>query len=427
MINRRSFMTIVLVAAFAYGVSTPWPSAAQSDKDHALPVGNFVPAATYNVSGNVAEIVAATPDGQTLIYTDFESAEIGFVNIIDPAAPGEIATLGMDGEPTSVAVTPDGLWALVSVIGTVDHLAVVNVANRSVDLTISLGGHPDSVSISPDGRYAAIAIENARDEDLNDGEMPQLPAGFLTIVDLVGQPPAWTTRDVSLTGLAERFPSDPEPEFVDINSANQAAVTLQENNHIAIVDLESGAVTGGWSAGAVTHAADTQDDDQIAFDDLLLNARREPDAVVWTPDGNLITANEGDYDLDLGAGEFTGGRNFTVFSATGEVVFDPGADLELAAAAQGFYRDSRSDVKGCEFEGAEIGQYINHTFAFIGAERCNFVAVYRLKDKKPKLEQLLATGSRPEGLLAIPQRALFVTSNEGDGTISIFRGSPGNP
>ena len=46
-----------------------------------------------------------------------------------------------------------------------------------------------------------------------------------------------------LTGLAERFPDDPEPEYVSINASNQAAVTLQENNHVVIVDL----ATGGMS------------------------------------------------------------------------------------------------------------------------------------------------------------------------------------
>ena len=39
----------------------------------------------------------------------------------------------------------------------------------------------------------------------------------------------------------------------------------------------------------------------------------------------------------------------------------------------------------------------------------------------PELLQLLPTGDRPEGLLAIPGRDIFVTANEGDGTLSIFR------
>ena len=77
--------------------------------------------------------------------------------------------------------------------------------------TIPLGGQPDSVAISVDGRYAAIAIENERDEDVNEGEMPQDPAGFLTIVDLIGPPLAWATRDVVLTAWPNGSPLIPSP------------------------------------------------------------------------------------------------------------------------------------------------------------------------------------------------------------------------
>jgi hypothetical protein len=34
--------------------------------------------------------------------------------------------------------------------------------------------------------------------------------------------------------------------------------------------------------------------------------------------------------------------------------------------------------------------------------------------------QVTADRSRPEGLLPNPQRNLFITANEGDGTLSIF-------
>ena len=68
-------------------------------------------------------------------------------------------------------------------------------------------------------------------------------------------------RLVDLTGLAEIAPEDPEPEFVDVNSDNIAVVTLQENNHIALVDLATGAVTAHFPAGSVDLAAiDTEDD-----------------------------------------------------------------------------------------------------------------------------------------------------------------------
>ena len=387
--------------------------------------GHFESIASFAVEGaedgSVAEIVAATPNGKLLVYTDSEGERVGFVEIDDPAHPVQTSVLDMGGSPTSVAITRHGRYALVAVSGT-DDLAVVRLSTREIVRRIPLGGQPDCVAVSPDGFYAAIAIENERDEDVNDGEMPQAPAGYLVIVDLLGEPKHWATREVELTGIAARFPDDPEPEFVDIRSDNVAALTLQENNHIVLIDLKTGGIVGGFPAGTSTHAADLENDDVVSFTDTLTDARREPDGIVWTPGGRLATANEGDYDLDLGPGEFVGGRDFSIFRLNGTVLFQPGVSLEKAAADAGFYDDGRSDNAGCEFEGVTIGDYGRRPYLFVGSERCAFVGVYNLADEaNPVLLQLLPTGDRPEGLLAIPGRDLFVTANEGDGTLSIFR------
>jgi DNA-binding beta-propeller fold protein YncE len=419
---------VVLCVVLGSAISANVTADAPSGHAAGVRVGSFERVATYDVPGEVTEIIAATPDGKTLIYTDSASEEIGFVNVADPKHPTSGGSLAMPGEPTSVAVTPDGMWALVVVhSSSQDTLVIVDLATRTISATMALGGQPDSIAISADGRYAAIVIENERDEDVNDGEMPQEPPGFLTIVDLVGPPSAWTTRDVALTGLAERFATDPEPEYVAINASNQAAVTLQENNHVVIVDLATGTVVTHWSAGSTTHAADTVEDNDIQFVNQIVNARREPDAIAWTPGGRLITANEGDYDLDLADGEFVGGRDFTVFSSDGEVLFEPGGTLELEAVRHGHYPDARSGSRGIETEGVAVGVYHEHTVLFVGSERGNFVAVYLLDDEtNPEFVQILPTGMGPEGLLPIPQRGLFVTANEEDGTISIFQGKLGD-
>ena len=97
---------------------------------------------------------------------------------------------------------------------------------------LDMQGQPDSVALSPDGRYAAVAVENERDEDVNDGDLPQEPSGHLMIVDIKGLPGTWQTRKVDLAGLAGIAADDAEPEYVDINRRNIAAVTLQENNHL---------------------------------------------------------------------------------------------------------------------------------------------------------------------------------------------------
>lgn len=432
--NRSVALAAAVVALAVSGI--PLLQAAPRSGAPGKPVGHFRPLATFSVetapnNGAVAEIVDATPDGKLLIYTDSASGTVGLVDIQDPGQPAGLGAIPMGGEPTSVAITPNGRFALVCVHGDTDKLVVLDLADASnpARVELPLGGQPDCITISSDGRYAAIAIENERDEDVDDGEMPQSPAGFLTIVDLVGAPTQWTTRDVALTGLAERFPADPEPEFIAINEQNIAAVTLQENNHIVLVHLATGAIVNHFSAGTTTHPADLQRNGVISFTDVLANARLEPDAIAWTPQGNLVTANEGDYNLDLADGEFVGGRNFTIFSPNGALLFDCGAELEMAAAAVGRYPDNRSNSKGTEPEGIEVARFLNHTFLFVGMERAASVAVYQMtgNEAKPKLIQVLPTGARPEGLCAIPQRGLFVTANEDDGTISIFQGYPGNP
>ena len=388
----------------------------------------FTAVATFEVSGEVAEILAVTPDGRTLLYTDSAAEEVGLADLTRPDRPRRLGTVPVDGEPTSVAVTRDGRHAL-AVVDTSPtfaqpsgHLAVIDLRTRAVVRTLPLGGQPDSIAISPKGSFAAVAIENQRDEDLVvdgvEGGLPQAPAGFLAVVDLQGSPARWTADRVGLTGLRGALhPQDPEPEYVDINSKGIAAVTLQENNAVALVDLERRRVVTSFSAGTVTRSdADTVDDGTVAFDDPL-TAPREPDAVQWTRDGNLVTADEGDL-----AAEPSGGRGWTVFSPTGTVVLTSGASAEKALAAAGRYPDGRSDDKGAEFEGAEVASLRGTDYAFIGSERGDSVLVHDFgNEARPRLLQVLPTGSAPEGLLAVQRQHLFLTSNEDDGTISIFQ------
>ncbi|MGY1724636.1 hypothetical protein [Blastococcus sp. SYSU DS0533] len=407
---------LLLAASVAPAAAVPAPA----------PV--FAELATYEVGGEVAEILAVTPDGRSLLYTDSATGEIGLVDLSRPAEPRAIGSVPVDGEPTSVTVTRDGRHALAVVDTSTSftdpsgELAVIDLRTRSVVRTVDLGGQPDSIALSPDGAVAAVAIENQRDEEIEvdgvEGGLPQEPAGFLAVVDLRGTPDRWAVDRVELTGLeGAAFPEDPEPEFVDINRQGVAAVTLQENNAVALVDLRTRTVVGSFSAGVVTRTdADTADDGTIAFHDAL-SAPREPDAVQWTPEGNLVTADEGDL-----AQEPSGGRGWTVFSPEGEVVSTSGGAAEQALADAGRYPDGRSDDKGAEFEGAEVAALYGTTYAFIGSERGDAVLVYDFADEAaPQLLQVLPTGEAPEGLLAVKRGHLFLTSNEDDGTISVFR------
>jgi Esterase-like activity of phytase len=407
------------------------PASAVADKPSA-----FRHVGSFNVPDNLnpgdpaetptsAEIVSASPDGKLLVYTDSLSGRLGFIDISNPSSPAPEGAIDMGGEPTSVAIL--GHLALVAVntspsfVAPSGHLAVVNTYTKQIVKTIPLAGQPDSVTTSPDERYAAIVIENERDEDVNDGLIPQPPAGVLQVLDLTTLSFATPQmKTVSLTGLAATAPDDPEPEFVDINGQNEAVVSLQENNHLAIVDLKRARVVRSFSAGSVTlkqvdateDGLGPQEAGVIKLDETITR-RREPDGVQWVDNDSFATANEGDYvDAD---GEEGGSRGFTIFSEIGKVEFESGASFEHEVARAGHSPEGRSENKGSELEGVEFGVYDGRKLLFVGSERANVVGVYELKSGKPQFLQLLPTGIGPEGIKAIPGRGLLAVSAEVDG------------
>jgi len=361
----------------------------------------------------VAEIVAASKKGKKLIYTDGKMQAIGFVDIRNPKKPKPAGLLPVGGEPTSIAVKNN--YALVAVntspdfINVSGRLVVVDIKSQYIKRTIELGGQPDSIAVSPDGNYAAIVIENERDEDFNDGLLPQLPAGQLIIVDLQDDPADWSTRVVNLSNLAGMlFSTDPEPEYVDINEQNIAIVTLQENNHLVLVDLETGTIQNHFSAGTQDlFDIDTAKDKLITFDADLTGIAREPDGVSWINNTLFATADEGDLD--------GGSRGYTIFNTNGDVVYEAGNSVEHAIVRHGHYPDDRSGKKGNEPENVEVADFRKNKYLFVGSERASVVLVYNMNDAtQPAFKQLLPTATKPEGLLAIPKRKLFVAAGEED-------------
>merc|ERR1712060_997067 len=175
-------------------------------------------------------------------------------NVRDPQHIEEVA---LPGEPTSVAIK--GNYALVVVnispdyVNTSGLLLTFDKTRKQEPIFYHLGGQPDSIAVSPDGNYAVIAIENERNEDLGDGGLPQLPAGFVVVMDVSNSDPgSWKMSNVPLIDLeGVDYESDPEPEFVAINEHNIAVITLQENNAIVLIDLESKKVINSFSAGTV--------------------------------------------------------------------------------------------------------------------------------------------------------------------------------
>ena len=389
---------------------------------------NFNRIASFPVAANTpdaeetsAEIIAATGDGMTLVYSDSPAGVIGFVDITDPANPVAAGVFALpNGEPTAVSALGNTVFVAENTSESYTSpsgvLHAIDAGSRDVLASCDLGGQPDSTAVAPDGSFITVAIENERDEDLGDGRVPQMPAGYLVIQPLGenGAMDCAAQIRVDLTGLADIAPEDPEPEFVDVNANGDIVVTMQENNHMVVVSA-AGEVLSHFSAGEVTlNGVDTEEEGALIFDQTI-TVPREPDGVQWIDTDHFVIANEGDMD--------GGSRGFTVFNRDGTEVFEAGTAFEYAIVEIGHYPEERSGNKGVEPEGMEFATFGGVPMMFLLSERSSIVGVYDMSNPaEPALAQLLPSGISPEGAIAIPSRNILATANEYDA-----RGDGGAP
>ena len=311
---------------------------------------------------------------------------------------------------------------------------------------------------------------------------------------------------VRIFGPHATVAQDLEPEYIAISDDSATAwVTLQENNALAVLDIATATVTQLLPLGTKDHsrsenALDASDKDGTArIVPWPVHGMFQPDGIAsYQVAGKtfLVTANEGDArdydcyseeerveDLTLdpvafpdaaklqekeqlgrlkttsaggdedGDGQWEtiysyGARSFSIWSGSGELVFDSGRDFELITAGlqpasfnssgEGSF-DSRSDDKGPEPEGVALGRFRGRTYAFIGLERTGGVMVYDVTEPgQPFFVQYAsnrqADGSpavgvadqAPEGVLFISKadspidRALLVLANEVSGTVTVY-------
>ncbi|PAF30459.1 stalk domain-containing protein [Paenibacillus sp. 7516] len=402
----------------------------------------FEQTAAFQMPSGKAEIAASTPDGQRLLVTEADNGSISVLDIADLNNVNVLKTvsfhdLSAKAEVTSVTVSKDGKYGL-AVIRTGDTdteankglLAIVDLATYKTVKTYGLGIGPDSIALSPDGLHAVIAIE---DEELNKAadeiDYPNAKRpGSIMIVSFAGGnvlEGEVTNLPASLEDVSgASYPHDPQPEYVAISpDSTTAAVTLQENNVIAIIDLQTKQISSIFSLGTTSHQADLNDDGVVQFSESL-TARYEPDGIAFSADGKyLLTANEG----DLGKDEFddgvkAGGRNIAVWDLQGKRVYDSQNLIDEATARVGLYPDDRSPSKGSEVENLTVSTVDGTTYAAVASERADAILFFDLADPvNPAYLGLIPTaGESPEGIHRVNGRSVFVSADESTGTLSFF-------
>ncbi len=421
-------------------------------------VKSFKPEAHFATpGGEEPEIVASTPDGNFLYYTSAPAKKIGVLDISEPSKPVPAKSLATgEAEPTSLAVSRDGKYLVVvmrngdalnkPVPSTLSLYGLKDKSSPEHIGDVSLGIGSDSVALAEnDGRLiAVVAIEDEENDDSGEAALDGKRPGRVDVVVLNTNSPEKSILNsvefpkALLEGVkGVNFTSDPQPEFVAVHpNQKEFAVTLQENNAVAVVDIadpEKPVIKTIFCAGTVERKADVKKDGKIDFSDSF-NGRRESDGIAYITAGDevcLALANEGDTDVKtFGDKVFSGGRGVSLHKMDGSVLWDSGLELEQRAALLGYYPDHRSNKRSIEAEGVTGARFYGDDLLITVSERGSFIAVYRVPASfQPELIGLLPAGISPEGIIAIDGRSdskkLIVSANEVAGTINIYSVSEG--
>lgn len=194
----------------------------------------------------------AALDGDRLFVTSAQAAALDIVDVDDPTEPELITRVDLTGygpQIQSVAVSSKGLVA-VAVQGVLktDPGKVVLLDKKGTTLrTVTVGALPDMLTFTKDG--AQLIVANEGEPDCY-GEGCTDPLGSVSIVDVhpLKRTPKVKTIDFSgvelppgvrVFGPGATPAQDLEPEYVALSDDGETAyVTLQENNALAVIDLE---------------------------------------------------------------------------------------------------------------------------------------------------------------------------------------------
>ncbi|NEP41717.1 MAG: alkaline phosphatase [Okeania sp. SIO2G4] len=374
---------------------------------------SFTPVGTYATDvfdDSAARITAFDPNSERLFVVNDNIVGIDVLNISNPNTPIldftiNLSLFGNFGGVNSVAYS-NSIFAVAVENETITNPGEVlffdNKGNKLNQITV--GALPDLLTFTPDGTKLLVANE-AEPEGYEEGDID--PEGSVSIIDLShgienlthnvagfqafnDQVDELRAEGVRIFGPGSTVAQDLEPEAIAISEDGTTAwVTLQENNAIGILDIETATFTDIVALGFKDHSLpgngiDGSDEDgEINIENYPVFGMYQPDEIAsYTVGGKtyLVTANEGDsrdYDglneetevadevLDpnafpdadilqqdetIGRLEITntlgntddddefeelyafGARSFSIWDEDGALVFDSGDDFEQITA-----------------------------------------------------------------------------------------------
>ncbi|NJN74694.1 MAG: alkaline phosphatase [Limnothrix sp. RL_2_0] len=403
--------------------------------------GNLLKGVTV---GALPDMLTFTPDGMKVLVANEGEPSEDYTN--DPEGSVSIIDLSMSVEQATVMTADFRQFNAM----TLDK----SVRNFGMGGTVAQGLEPEYIAVSADSKMAWVTLQENN---------------ALGVVDLD------RGKVTDIVGLGFKDYSLPENRLDASNKDGAINITNYKNLY-GVYQPDAIAAYGvmGKTYLVTANEGDSRvrptGDDEVAgveegdiFNEesrigkLDLDPTAFPNAEALQDDAMLgrlkVTNTMGDTDGD---GDFDklytfGGRSFSIWDETGDLVFDSGSQFAYITAA--FYPDDfnstndengsfddRSDDKGAEPEGVTIGMIGDRHYAFIGLERMGGIMVYDITDPMAPFfvtysnerdfsgdaEAMTAGDLGPEGLLFIPAsdspngKNLLVVTSEVSGTVTVY-------
>lgn len=413
-----------------------------------------------NADGGVAEIVSYNKEDKVFYLVSGVTQSIDLVKINSDGSTeckkriniGDVLK-GQDinvGDMTSLSYSDEKNLLAVAVqdedYKNNGHIVILDKDGNYKE-SFECGVQPDMVTFTKDGKYIISADEGEPREGYDNGAVD--PKGSVTIIDVENKSTKKVEfnidRDKALNnGVLLKKDSNPaedlEPEYIAISDDNKTAfVSLQENNAIASIDIESGKINYVKGLGFIDHSVEGNEIDAVRGkgknakidikNDNFLGTPMPDGIAFYEKDGKryILTANEGDarewknykntnskkFDkknadkkteyldpektdgLVEGRIHLLGGRSFSIYDASDLTrVYNSGSDFEKITARifPDFFNtsndedkgpdklDARSNKKGPEAENITVLNIKNKTYAIVGLERISGIMIYDITD-----------------------------------------------
>ena len=276
-----------------------------------------------NSDSNTVALIDISDLGDTAL--DSPITELNLTVSAEVTLPADVDGVALDGL-TSIALSGDLLAVAVPADAKADngyvlfYSGVSGIAPTFLK-AVEVGNLPDMVTFTPDGSKVLVANEGEPGGDYTidpEGSVAVIsvtdgvPADTATLLDFT----AYNTQKAELMAMGMHFPNpagrtingvtisttvaqDLEPEYITASN-DMAYVTLQENNGVAVIDLNSmemNVVGLGFKDWAELNI-DAEEDGEVSFGQYQgLYGVYMPDTIAmfsWKGADFLLTANEGD-------------------------------------------------------------------------------------------------------------------------------------